>query len=223
MPLDGGQYELQVIVCQAGGEEEETRVIESCSRTFEFEQVSRVRVSAHSAFSQEQFAEWNKVWPMTFHEPRLREKDFKDFKLEERERIRLAIDKVGEYGAVILDQEFRMVCFANSTEEVHPLKHAALNAIDQFCILKDHKEQYLCTDMSILLLNEPCVFCCMALVHSRFKSVFYYLPKTECFSKMKIHENGKLNHHYVVYKIEKMQEKEEIETSESIEEIETTE
>lgn len=201
--LGPDSYEMQVIVCQVGSKEEESRIIEDCKSQFEFNKLEEKQVSAHSAFNKEQFLKWSHLWPMTFHEPRIKEKDFEEFSEEQVQRIREAVDKMRDYEAVIVDENFQVICSTNNSIKIHPLKHAAVKAIDEFCKSKNHLEQYLCTGMGIFLRSEPCVFCAMALVHSRFKNVFYLVNRTGSFVQMKIHENDKLNHHYVVYKVER--------------------
>lgn len=60
---------------------------------------------------------------------------------------------------------------------------------------------YLCTGCYIYSVNEPCITCAMALVHSRAKRVFYGAKSrigglgTLC----KIHCIGNLNHHYEAF------------------------
>lgn len=64
---------------------------------------------------------------------------------------------------------------------------------------------YLCTGYDLYVTHEPCCMCCMALIHSRIRRVFY-LVQTESFGGLesfyRIHEIPSLNHHYRVFKID---------------------
>lgn len=62
---------------------------------------------------------------------------------------------------------------------------------------------YLCTGYLIYLLNEPCLMCSMALIHSRAKRVFYHRPKRNgaLGSMTKLHTNKNLNHRYEAFHV----------------------
>ncbi|ORX75574.1 cytidine deaminase-like protein [Anaeromyces robustus] len=68
----------------------------------------------------------------------------------------------------------------------------------------DSSQPYLCTNYDLYTIKEPCIMCCMALVHSRIGRVFY-LKKNEndggLESIHQIHIQPELNHHFQVYKI----------------------
>lgn len=60
---------------------------------------------------------------------------------------------------------------------------------------------YLCTGYSIYLLNEPCLMCSMALIHSRAKRVFYHRPQPSgaLGTMTKLHTHRSLNHRFEAF------------------------
>ncbi|KAI8819621.1 cytidine deaminase-like protein [Fimicolochytrium jonesii] len=64
------------------------------------------------------------------------------------------------------------------------------------------KSGYLCTDLDLYVLREPCSMCAMALVHSRIGRVFYAVrePHGALGSAYKVHIHPSLNHHYKVFR-----------------------
>lgn len=65
-----------------------------------------------------------------------------------------------------------------------------------------YTEDYLCTNLVLYILNEPCIACAMALVHGRIKNVFFANEKSPfSFSKLKINSRENINHRFDVFKI----------------------
>ncbi|CAM0912766.1 unnamed protein product [Alopecurus aequalis] len=70
--------------------------------------------------------------------------------------------------------------------------------------LSGRNRPYLCTGFDIYLVWEPCTMCAMALVHQRFKRVFYAFPNPNAGalgSVYRLHGEKSLNHHYSVFRI----------------------
>ncbi|PAN30246.1 hypothetical protein PAHAL_5G354300 [Panicum hallii] len=70
--------------------------------------------------------------------------------------------------------------------------------------LSETTRPYLSTGFDIYLVWEPCAMCAMALVHHRFKRVFYAFPNpvTGALGGVyMLHGKKSLNHHYNVFRI----------------------
>ncbi|KAL6650351.1 hypothetical protein ACP70R_009276 [Stipagrostis hirtigluma subsp. patula] len=77
---------------------------------------------------------------------------------------------------------------------------------DEACCgdLSETTRPYLCTGFDIYLVWEPCTMCAMALVHQRFKRVFYAFPNPSTGALggvYRLHGEKSLNHHYTVFRI----------------------
>ena len=63
---------------------------------------------------------------------------------------------------------------------------------------------YLCTDLMVISIYEPCLMCAMAMVHSRIKYFFYLFPHNTgaLETNFQLQFIKPLNHHYRAYKID---------------------
>nr|XP_018999781.1 uncharacterized protein I203_07667 [Kwoniella mangroviensis CBS 8507]OCF63242.1 hypothetical protein I203_07667 [Kwoniella mangroviensis CBS 8507] len=97
----------------------------------------------------------------------------------------------------------------------HPLRHSALNCIKFIAYLRTippfteitptrNGADYLLTSLSLFITHEPCVMCCMALLHSRVKEVFYVFDRSHgggfSGSGLGINARNDLNHKFHAWK-----------------------
>eukprot|EP01016_Furgasonia_blochmanni_P017930 TRINITY_DN2055_c0_g1_i3.p1 TRINITY_DN2055_c0_g1~~TRINITY_DN2055_c0_g1_i3.p1 ORF type:complete len:343 (+),score=-17.34 TRINITY_DN2055_c0_g1_i3:64-1092(+) len=76
---------------------------------------------------------------------------------------------------------------------------AEMDIVDYF-----ESQNYFCKDMDLVVVQEPCVMCAMALVHSRIRRVYYSLPHDRADwgglnEKIQVGSIPSLNHRYLVF------------------------
>ncbi|KAL7420180.1 tRNA-specific adenosine deaminase subunit tad3 [Cryptotrichosporon argae] len=97
--------------------------------------------------------------------------------------------------------------------QAHPLRHAVLNCVANIARLRTvppfadavparNGADYLLTSLTLFTTHEPCVMCCMALLHSRVSQVFYVHPSNGGGFEgvYQVHGRKDLNHRFEVYR-----------------------
>ncbi|ORY80178.1 hypothetical protein LY90DRAFT_698004 [Neocallimastix californiae] len=183
------------------------------------------KASKYPAFTKDQFNEWKNVWPMIFkdhdsqHNIKLSDKDLENAK----KWLSIALDRAEEdkrqvpenkYNncAVIVDPASSEVLAIETDNRIkcnHPLKHSVMECIKTISDIhngNNGKNSEIDDQASKRrkLNSEPCIMCCMALVHSRIGRIFF-LEKNELDGGLEsihqIHIQPELNHHFQVFKI----------------------
>jgi len=101
----------------------------------------------------------------------------------------------------------------------HPLRHSIMNAIRRIADYRTsvpplapgeasstdvsrNGSNYLLTSLILFTTHEPCVMCSMALLHSRVKAVFYFVPMNEtggCGGLTCLPKLEGVNHRFDIY------------------------
>ncbi|KAJ1723211.1 tRNA-specific adenosine deaminase subunit tad3 [Coemansia erecta] len=106
----------------------------------------------------------------------------------------------------------------DTRERGNPLRHAVMHCIGLVADAEVHRrkrslpdkeeeeggergEGYLCAGLDVFSTKEPCVMCCMALVHSRVGRLFFVDRDAAAggISRYAMHARKALNHHFTTY------------------------
>lgn len=107
-------------------------------------------------------------------------------------------DDVCSSYCVFYDSENKCVAF-EAEDDKSLFGHGIFKGVEE---ISQNTQDYLCTDLTLYILNEPCIACTMALVHGRIGDVFFINEKAPfSFSRLKINSRDNINHRYSVYQM----------------------
>jgi tRNA(Arg) A34 adenosine deaminase TadA len=229
---------LQVLIWPVG-KEIDPQVLKKLNEWIPEQERVSVAVPAEIPYSQIEFKSWNVYWPIGYTPP----PPPPDIPESEKIRIiNIAKGKFmtrNEGKAVVFSlklnsvMEDEIIAEAIDSREQNVLNHPCFCAIDLACKKINQKKLefeavkgsmkrkaseetealYFCTGLDIICTKEPCTFCAMAILHSRFARVFYFEPNEKSGglgSKFSFHTNPKFNHKFRVFRLEMDQDDEKI-------------
>ncbi|KAL0238621.1 hypothetical protein GEMRC1_013094 [Eukaryota sp. GEM-RC1] len=94
----------------------------------------------------------------------------------------------------VYDPTAKKVVVQSEESPHHPLHHVSIRLIDLFTRNIATSENYFLLNNDVFLYHEPCCFCCMALIHSRVRRVWFIHPiENGSITKFKVPYAG-VNH-----------------------------
>ena len=154
-------------------------------------------------FTKAQFDESNEVWPVLFHpvQPKVSYccSDADKSVLQSMAADMARDTKVATY----FGTKSNAITIYSTQSVLHPLQHPVMQMIQSKC---DHVvgDDYLLTSYSVCVNFEPCIMCMMALLHSRIARLFIFAQEKE--NAYRLHDHAQLNHHFVVFYIDLVNE-----------------
>ncbi|KAL7718814.1 tRNA-specific adenosine deaminase subunit TAD3 [Entamoeba marina] len=169
-----------------------------------------VTVPSLPPYNDEQFQNYNSIWPCTFSPPphptpslSLIDIDYVKqmfSNINTQPNSSSSIACCSDSVCLIADNNKNILAISHDNSTKNPILHAPFSTLRE---VPQTARSYLCTNFDAFVTHEPCLFCGMALLHSRFARVFF-IKKNEvngAFSVHFIHKNRALNHHFNVYQI----------------------
>ncbi|XP_054169083.1 probable inactive tRNA-specific adenosine deaminase-like protein 3 [Oppia nitens] len=181
--------------------------------------------------NRNQYEKSCQLWPINYHPNKYLEKCLNStvFDLISRKIIFELISKVIEFRdkedndrksmvTLVTDSSHNILTICKSDVLKNPLKHSVIVAIDTIADKQCNERQkddniksdsYLCNGYDFYMSGEPCIMCCMALVHSRISRLFFIDSNDShcndlfdcCDKAISLHEFHllpKLNHHFEI-------------------------
>eukprot|EP00127_Corallochytrium_limacisporum_P006725 Clim_evm14s234 gene=Clim_evmTU14s234 len=168
-----------------------------------------------------QYESCRDLWPSTFHEDKedtraIQGTFFQRSEIEKMHEIVMLLMKEARAAskeggapnasAVYDPSSGEIVTMARDCRQSGKLHHSIMRLLETLGRLpRKRKDDYLCTDLHVITLWEPCPMCAMALVHSRVHTVFFCFQSTSWppFSTpgLKLHQCEDLNHKFKVFQL----------------------
>jgi tRNA(Arg) A34 adenosine deaminase TadA len=166
--------------------------------------IDTIQVPAFPALTFNQYKVANKIWPVRVTTP-LVDENFRDM---ERNSIhckhlnRLLSEK-SDSACIFISPDTKIEAVGiYPSNELLQFRHCVFDACERIGPIAD----YLATDFTVYCAGEPCLMCCMALLHSRVKEVIFLDSREErnfhgFTGPLAVHCNPQLNHRFRVFKV----------------------
>ena len=177
-----------------------------------------VTVPKEPAQTKEQFLKERALWPVTFH-PRTPPPDLTDLELKHYAIGMTRAIEIGReakkqgnapVGMVVLDKEGNILSECGDCRKDMFLDHCCFAGIRKLCEKQMKRSRnrekmedpYLLNDYDVVITREPCIMCCMCLLHSRVRRVVYGCddPNGGFNTNVHLHYVKQLNHHFRVFR-----------------------
>eukprot|EP00730_Choanoeca_flexa_P020420 TRINITY_DN9973_c0_g1_i6.p1 TRINITY_DN9973_c0_g1~~TRINITY_DN9973_c0_g1_i6.p1 ORF type:complete len:334 (+),score=34.17 TRINITY_DN9973_c0_g1_i6:223-1224(+) len=183
-----------------------------CELTTSIASLHVVYAPSRAPSTKSQHQACNDIWPSTFHQNKdlSAAMDLRQFSLEDCQFLAetmAALEKRGRAAAAVRLTRRETIATAVDNRTEHPLQHEAMELIAEVARQQHARNQgactedYLLTNMDVVLTHEPCPMSAMALLHSRVARVFFQhtTPTGAYKTSLHIHQQPHLNHRYWCY------------------------